>query len=338
MIKRLLFVVLFLGVVAAGGAYWAFEQVKASADTELTLSSPQIFTVSSGTHLQRLFRQLENEGLMQANPFRRYVGRLHPEWVGIKAGTYQLTPGMSLDDAIDLFVSGDEHQFSITLLEGERFSEWLTQLRSNEQLAHETAQMSEAEIADILGYDGDKLEGVLLPETYFFTVGESDLDILKRAYVAMESLLADAWEDRDDALELKSEYELLIMASIIEKETALAAERGLVSSVFNNRLRIGMRLQTDPTVIYGMGDDYNGVITRSALRKPTAYNTYTIDGLPPTPIAMPSKESVLAAANPDESKYLYFVADTHGGHTFTTNLRDHNRAVKVYRQWERSQN
>ena len=229
-----------------------------------------------------------------------------------------------------LIASGKEHQFAITLVEGDRFTDWLEQLSTAPEIVHQSDGMSEAEIAKAIGADTSKLEGYLLPETYHYTSGTTDLELLKRAYRQMTSLLDDAWESRDKSIPLKTPYEALIMASIIEKETAVDDERTVVSSVFMNRLNKNMRLQTDPTVIYGMGDKYKGNIRKRDLRTPTPYNTYTIFGLPPTPIAMPSKASVLAAVKPQESNYYYFVADGKGGHKFSKTLSEHNRAVRAY--------
>ncbi|MFA0232494.1 endolytic transglycosylase MltG, partial [Vibrio sp. 10N.261.45.A7] len=190
--------------------------------------------------------------------------------------------------------------------------------------------MSEKEIAEKLGIENEKLEGLFLAETYHYTYGTSDLDLLKRAHRDLMNVVNEEWENRADKLPLKSPYEALILASIIEKETAVASERERVSSVFVNRLNKRMRLQTDPTVIYGMGDSYDGNIRKKDLRTPTPYNTYTMSGLPPTPIAMAGKASINAALNPEKSNYLYFVASGTGGHVFSKSLTEHNRAVRAY--------
>lgn len=330
MLKKLLIAVVVLGVIAAGAVGWSYQQVKASLEQPVINNQEVFITVKSGTSFRGLLNQLADAEVITPSQWMRWIGRIAPQLTQIKAGTYQVLPAQSLRDALTVIASGKEHQFVITLVEGDRLVDWLAQLSQAPALEYKTAGMSEAEIAKAIGADVEKLEGYLLPETYHYTKGTSDLELLTRAYRQMTALLADAWQARDKKIPLKSPYDALIMASIIEKETALDSERTLVSSVFMNRLVKGMRLQTDPTVIYGMGDKYDGNIRRRDLRTPTPYNTYTIFGLPPTPIAMPSKASVLAAVNPETSTYLYFVADGKGGHKFSKSLTEHNRAVRAY--------
>lgn len=330
MLKKLVLVVCLLGLIAAGGLGWSYQQVKSSLDQSVLNQEDVLLTVKSGTSYRGLLNQLAREDIVSQSPWTRWIPKLDPKLALLKTGTYQITPVMTLRDVLALVASGHEHQFSITLVEGGRFVDWLAQLSQAPNVAHKTDGMSEAEIAKAIGAGDAKLEGFLLPETYHYTAGTSDLELLRRAYLDMNTVLSEAWASRDQATPLKSSYEALIMASIIEKETAVDAERGVVSSVFMNRLRKGMRLQTDPTVIYGMGDKYDGNIRKRDLRTPTPYNTYTIFGLPPTPIAMPSKASVLAAVKPEQSGFYYFVADGKGGHKFSKNLSEHNRAVRAY--------
>ncbi|MGF1686103.1 endolytic transglycosylase MltG [Photobacterium japonica] len=330
MLKKLVIVVCLLGLIAAGGLGWSYQQVKSSLDQSVLNQEDVLVTVKAGTSYRGLLNQLVRENVIAASPWTRFIPRLEPQWANVKTGSYLVTPGGSLRDVLALITSGREHQFAITLVEGDRFVDWLAQLKDAPHIVHTTEGMSEADIAKALGANVSKLEGYLLPETYHYTAGTSDLDLLRRAYRDMNTLLSGAWETRDATIPLKTPYEALIMASIIEKETAVDGERGVVSSVFMNRLHKGMRLQTDPTVIYGMGDKYDGNIRKRDLRTPTAYNTYTIFGLPPTPIAMPSKASVLAAMKPEESGYYYFVADGKGGHKFSKTLSEHNRAVRAY--------
>ncbi|MGF1730990.1 endolytic transglycosylase MltG [Photobacterium kasasachensis] len=330
MLKKLVIAVVLMGVMAAGGLGWSYQQVKASLQQPVTHDAEVFVTVSPGTSFRGLLNQLVDKKIVPPSQWTRWIYRIEPELTRIKTGTYKIPDSGTLRDVLALIASGKEHQFAITLVEGDRFTDWLEQLSTAPEIVHQSDGMSEAEIAKAIGADTSKLEGYLLPETYHYTAGTTDLELLKRAYRQMTSLLDDAWESRDKSIPLKTPYEALIMASIIEKETAVDDERTVVSSVFMNRLNKNMRLQTDPTVIYGMGDKYKGNIRKRDLRTPTPYNTYTIFGLPPTPIAMPSKASVLAAVKPQESNYYYFVADGKGGHKFSKTLSEHNRAVRAY--------
>ncbi len=255
----------------------------------------------------------------------------------VKAGTFLIEPGLNVAGVFSQLVNGKQHQFSITFVEGSRFNEWRVALNKAPKLVHKTKTMSEAEIAKAIGADHEKLEGLLLPETYHYIAGDTDLSILKRANRQLEETLQDAWTKKDKSVPIDTPYELLTLASIIEKETAIDSEREQVASVFVNRLHKRMRLQTDPTVIYGMGDKYDGNIRKKDLRTPTPYNTYVIFGLPPTPIAMPGKASIEAAANPDKTPYYYFVANGDGGHKFSRTLAEHNRAVRAYLKKLRNQ-
>ncbi|WP_330959140.1 endolytic transglycosylase MltG [Photobacterium sp. 53610] len=330
MLKKLALVFVLLGAILAGGAGWAYLQVKASIEQPIVEVDEPYLTVRQGTTFRGLIYQLNQMGVLADSPWTRWIGKLEPTLARIKAGTYSIENARTLRDVLAIVASGKEYQFSITLLEGDRFSDWLKALENAPMLKNETAQMSESDIAEAIGADVKKLEGYLLPETYHYTAGTSDLALLKRAYAHMMSLLDEAWKERDASIPLKNPYEVLIMASIIEKETAVDHERAKVSSVFMNRLHKGMRLQTDPTVIYGLGEKFDGNIRKKDLRTPTPYNTYTIFGLPPTPIAMPSAASVLAAVKPAQTSYFYFVADGKGGHTFSKTLSEHNQAVRHY--------
>ncbi|WP_318510062.1 endolytic transglycosylase MltG [Photobacterium leiognathi] len=337
MLKKLILIVFILAALAAGAAGWAYTQVKNELVKPVINTEQVMLTVKTGTSFRGLINQLVTDKVITESSWTRWVGKLDPNLTDIKAGTYGIEPKQTLKQVLALITSGKEFQYSITLVEGERFSEWLKQIQAAPELKHLTDSMTEPEIAKALGIDNVKVEGYLLPNTYHYTAGTTDLAILKRAYAAMNKELASAWDQRQKDLPLKNPYQVLIMASIIEKETAVPAERGLVASVFMNRLRKGMPLQTDPTVIYGMGDKYDGNIRKKDLRTPTPYNTYTMKGLPPTPIAMPSKASVFAAVNPDTSDYYYFVANGKGGHKFSTTLVEHNRAVRAYLQTLRKQ-
>ncbi|PQJ66497.1 endolytic transglycosylase MltG [Photobacterium angustum] len=337
MLKKLILIVFILAAIAAGAAGWAYTQVKNELNLPVINTEQVMLTVKPGTSFRGLINQLVQDKVIKVSQWTRWVGKLDPSLTDIKAGTYGLEPNKTLQEVLALIASGKEFQYSITLVEGERFSEWLKKIQAAPELKHVSDGMTEPQIAKAIGIDNAKIEGYLLPDTYHYTAGTSDIAVLKRAYLAMNKELATAWELREKDLPLKDPYQVLIMASIIEKETAVPTERGLVASVFMNRLRKGMPLQTDPTVIYGMGDKYDGNITKKDLRTPTPYNTYTIKGLPPTPIAMPSKASVFAAVDPDTSNYYYFVADGKGGHKFSTTLVEHNRAVRAYLKTLRKQ-
>ena len=291
--------------VAGGYVYYKWQQVET-----LTNKGPtRLFTVEKGAHAARLIAEL-GEGETSPWAVRLWL-RGHPELVAIKSGTYEIKEGAPLKETLSLFASGKEFHFSLTFVEGSRFEDWLKQLSSAPYLERLTVEQSETELAQELGIDNGKLEGWFLPETYAYTTHASDISILRRAYQDMKAFLQERWEKRQANLPYKTPYEALIMASIIEKETGQPDERAQIASVFVNRLRLGMKLQTDPT-------DVN------------PYNTYVIDGLPPTPIAMPGKASIEAALNPKSTDYLYFVAKGGGAHYFSRTLDEHNRAVREF--------
>lgn len=330
MLKKLLFLILLIAIGAVGVGFWGYQQATQFTEQHVLLKDAQLIEVKPGTSYRKLVRQFEQKQWISEIKWARFTHRLFPELTEIKAGTYWVEPNQSLATVLTQLKTGKEHQFSITFVEGSRFSEWQQQLEQAPYLALELSNLSEKEIAEKLGIDRPKLEGLFLAETYHYTAGMSDFDILGRSHNALVSVLDTEWKAKSENLPLKSSYEALILASIIEKETAIDSERELVSSVFVNRLKRGMRLQTDPTVIYGMGDKYDGNIRKKDLRTPTAYNTYTINGLPPTPIAMAGPASIKAALHPETSRYLYFVADGTGGHKFTKSLVEHNKAVRAY--------
>ncbi|SIP96347.1 endolytic transglycosylase MltG [Aeromonas hydrophila] len=310
--------------VAGGYVHYKWQQVET-----LTNKGPtRLFTVEKGAHAARLIAEL-GEGETSPWAVRLWL-RGHPELVAIKSGTYEIKEGAPLKETLSLFASGKEFHFSLTFVEGSRFEDWLKQLASAPYLERLTVEQSEADLAQELGIDNGKLEGWFLPETYAYTTHASDISILRRAYQDMRAFLQQSWDKRQANLPYKTPYEALIMASIIEKETGMPEERAQIASVFVNRLRLGMKLQTDPTVIYGVKDRYDGNIRRSDLTDVNPYNTYVIDGLPPTPIAMPGKASIEAALNPKSTDYLYFVAKGGGAHYFSKTLDEHNRAVREY--------
>ncbi|MEI7196853.1 endolytic transglycosylase MltG [Pectobacterium versatile] len=310
----------------------AWQKMQRFADSPLAIEKEAIFTLPAGTGREGLETLLLDQKIITDDTFFPWLLRFEPELAKFKAGTYRFTSGMTVREMLALLSSGKEAQFTIRFVEGSRLKEWLVTLQQAPYIKHSLADKTEQDVATQLEInDKTNPEGWFYPDTYSYTAGTSDSALLQRAHQRMKKTVDEVWKGREEGLPYKTPDELLTMASIIEKETAINEERTQVASVFVNRLRLGMRLQTDPTVIYGMGDDYKGVITRKALDTPTPYNTYVISGLPPTPIAMPGKASLDAAAHPAKTSYLYFVADGKGGHSFTTNLADHNRAVRIYR-------
>ena len=329
--KRLKIGIGCIGLVVVGTIV-LWKQVQHFAAAPLKITQETIFTLPAGAGHDALEQQLAQQQILSASWRFPVLLRLEPDLANFKAGTYRLQPGMTVRQMLALLDSGKEAQFAIRFVEGSRLRDWLAAIQQAPYLKKTLTGKSSQEIAEALGIkDQSNPEGWFYPDTYLHTAGMTDKAVLMRAFQRMDKIVDEVWQGREDGLPYKNKEELLTMASIIEKETAIGSERALIASVFINRLRIGMRLQTDPTVIYGMGERYNGTITRSALDTPTPYNTYVISGLPPTPIAMPGKASLDAAAHPEKTHYLYFVADGKGGHTFTTNLSDHNRAVREYR-------
>lgn len=338
--KKLLYCLFAIVIVGIGALFTGYFYLQQFANQRLAVTqNNQQLIVARGTSVYQLARQLEQVNLISDAGLLPYWARFHPNESKIKSGTYQLTVRMTLQELMQLLASGKELQFSIKLVEGKRAKDWLQQLAIDNNITNTLTELSEHEIAAKIGLNDTVLEGWLYPETYHFIQNATDLELLKRAYESMQTKLQEVWNDRDDDLPYKTPYELLIMASIIEKETGVDAERAKIASVFINRLKYNMRLETDPTVIYGMGDDYKGKVFSKNLRdKTNPYNTYVIFGLPPTPIAMPSFASLQAAAHPDQTNYLFFVADGYGGHVFSKNYPDHNRAVKQYWQLMKERN
>jgi UPF0755 protein len=290
---------------------------------------PYEFTVRSGASLKAIARQLAADGVLNEGETLWILGRLLGKSTSIQAGTYRLDKPLTPVELLDKLARGDVVLIEILFVEGTTMKQWLEQIARHPQVRQTAAGKGEAQLRAILGLD-PPLEGWFFPDTYRFTPGVADVDILKRAHGAMKRRLAETWAARDPDLPFKTPYEALILASIVEKETGQATERPIIASVFVNRMRSGMRLQTDPTVIYGMGESFDGSIRKRDLTTDTAWNTYTRDGLPPTPIAMPGMGSLRAVMKPADTKFLYFVGKGDGTHEFSRSLEEHNRAVAKY--------
>lgn len=327
MLRFVLLLIVALGI-AGGAGVWKVRQL---ADSKILIKDETIFTLKAGTGRMALGEQLYGDKIINRPRVFQWLLRIKPELSHFKAGTYRFTPGMTVREMLQLLESGKEAQFPLRFVEGMRLSDYLKQLRDAPYIKHTLKDDRYETVAEELKFEHPEwVEGWFWPDTWMYTAGTTDVAILKRAHKKMVEAVDSAWEGRMDGLPYQDQNQFVTMASIIEKETAVAAERDRVASVFINRLRIGMRLQTDPTVIYGMGESYAGKISRKDLETPTAYNTYVINGLPPGPIATPSEASLKAAAHPAKTPYLYFVADGKGGHTFNTNLASHNRSVQDY--------
>ncbi len=293
----------------------------------LNLESDIVVNVKQGDTLSALSYRLYRQGILRSQKLLSVYARATKQ-TQLQVGEYRLPKGTNHQQLLALLQSGNVLVYNITLVEGRTFKQWLTLLHNHEKLVRELD--IDKDIIEQLQLNIDHLEGLFFPDTYQFSSGASDRDILQRAYQRMEKILNDEWENRSDNLPYKNAYEALIMASIVEKETGVAHERPEIAGVFVRRLQKGMRLQTDPTIIYGLGDAYKGNIRRKHLTQATPYNTYVIDGLPPTPIAMPGREAIHAALHPKSGSSLYFVAKGDGSHQFSDTLAEHNKAVYQY--------
>ncbi len=319
-------------IIAGTGIYYSV-QLFTLMQQPLTLEKPVRIYLKPGSSIRVIASQLEQKKLL--NHKRDFIlwGRLHNQATHLQAGKYIIKAGESLADILERMVNGDVIQHRITLVEGITFKQMLAQIKRSPLLQHTLNHLSPAVIMKKLGYGNQQAEGRFFPSTYDISTGMKDTELLQNAYKTMQQVLAEEWQHREKHLPFKNAYEALILASIVEKETAIAQERPLIAGVFINRLNKNMRLQTDPTVIYGI-KNYDGNIHLSDLRKDTPYNTYTRKGLTPTPIAMPGRQSIHAVLHPDKTDMLYFVAygDGSGRHVFSTNLKDHNRAVDKYQR------
>ncbi len=335
-IFKLLGVLVLAGSIGAG---WALMEWGDALQQELAVGEKGIrYTVNRGASFRSVVEDLADRGVLQKPRSLVWTAR----WTGkagrMQAGGYHIRPGMTAEALMDLFVQGKVLQHSITLVEGWTFKQVMQAVQGHPELVHTLAGMSDQEVMEGIGHPDVHPEGRFLPETYHFPDGTQDVDILRRAYGDMQALLIAEWERRDGGLPYGTPYDALIMASIVEKETGRPEERGRIAGVFVRRLHKKMRLQTDPTVIYGLGENFDGNLRRRDLKRETPYNTYVHKGLPPTPIAMPGVDSILAALHPEPGDALYFVAKGDGSHHFSATLAEHQRAVAQYQLKRRRRN
>ena len=328
-------VIVLLGASAAALSALAWREL--NSPLAIAAGDGEWLRIPSGTPFHRVAAELGERGLSDKPWLLRWYAGATGDAKRVRAGEYQLSPGTTSVTLLDKLVAGDVYLHQITIVEGSRFAEVLAALRSHPAIA--ATAFDGAAIMSALGAPGVHPEGQFFPDTYRFPYGTSDLDILRLAHDALAARLQEAWRDRSPDLLLKTDYEALILASIIEKETGLATERKLIAGVFHERLRRNMRLQTDPTVIYGLGDAYDGDLRDADMRRDTPYNTYTRAGLPPTPIALPGAGSIEAAVAPEITGALYFVATgrSDGSHHFSATLEEHEQAWREYMRALRSQ-
>ena len=343
--KKFFVFLLILLLILSGVGFWGYQKLTEFVHTPVNVTQDQLLTIERGTTGSKLAALLEQEKILEHADLLPWLLKLQPQLNKVKAGTYSLTGVKTLQDLLDMINSGKEAQFSVKFIEGKTFKEWRKNLENAPHLKQTLQGKSDKEIMALLDipavakavYEWNNMDGWLYPDTYNYTPNSTDLELLKRSTTRLQKALDKAWNERDENLPLADPYQMLILASIVEKETGVAVERPQVASVFINRLRANMKLQTDPTVIYGMGESYTGNIRKKDLETITPYNTYMIDGLPPTPIAMVSEGALQAVAHPAKTDFYYFVADGSGGHKFTRNLNEHNKAVQEYLRWYRSQ-
>ncbi len=312
-------------IVGSGFTYWAVQPISQTI-------TPQDFSIKPGSGVRSSARQIRDAGIPVDPILFEILARVRGKANKLKAGTFELDANESPFDLLNKIVNGEFSYASLVIIEGWTFRQMRTAIDAHPSIRHDTSDISERELINKINPSYQYGEGLFFPDTYLFAKGSSDLQIYQQSHQSMLKHIDEAWKGRNTTLPYRSVYEALTMASIIEKETGQSNERSMIAAVFVNRLKIGMLLQTDPTVIYGMGEQYKGNIRKRDLSTDTPYNTYTRVGLPPTPIALPGLASISAAMNPANSGVLYFVAKGDGSSQFSDNLTEHNRAVNKYQR------
>jgi len=322
-IFNLLVLLVLLATAVLG--YYAYRPLPLPA-------TPFEFELKQGSSLKSMARDMRQAGLLEQDQLFVWLGRLLGKSTQLKAGNYALEHPVSPLELLEMFTKGDVSLNQISVIEGWTFKQLRAALNASPDIAHDALNLADAEILQRIGAAEAHPEGLFFPDTYYFAAGSSDLAIIKRAYHVMQQRLHEAWAGRDAGLPMQTPYQALILASIVEKETGTPGDRALIAGVFVNRLRKGMLLQTDPTVIYGLGDTFDGNLRKRDLLADAAYNTYTRGGLPPTPIALPGMAALQATLHPAQTDALYFVARGDGSSQFSSNLDAHNRAVSQYQK------
>ena len=318
---------LVLAGLLAGACAW---KLHSALEQPLNLAQEQLLDVPAGSTPTGTFNRLEADGVLQDAFWLRLYWRFNLNGQPLHSGEYRMTPGMTAQGLIGVWQRGEVVQYSLTLVEGWNFRQVRAALAKHEKLEQTLTGLSDTQVMEKLGHPGVFPEGRFFPDTYRFVRGMSDAELLEKAYDRLDDVLAKEWAKRAADVPYTDPYQALIMASLVEKETGVPQERGQIAGVFVRRMQIGMLLQTDPTVIYGLGERYTGKLTRAHLKESTPYNTYVNAGLPPTPIAMVGREAIHAALNPVQGNSLYFVARGDGSHVFSNDLDAHNSAVREF--------
>ena len=329
--RRKFLLLLETGLVLAGLLMGASAwKIHSALQQPLNITQEELLDVPNGTTPTGTLNRLEADGLIRDAFWLRVYWRFNLAGQPLHTGEYRMVPGMTMEELIGVWKRGEVVQYSVTLVEGWNFRQVRAALAKDEKLQQTLTGLSDSQVMDRLGHSGVFPEGRFFPDTYRFVRGTTDADLLRKAYDRLDDVLAKEWAQRAADVPYNQPYQALIMASLIEKETGVPRERGEIAGVFVRRLRLGMLLQTDPTVIYGLGERYTGKLTRAHLKEPNPYNTYLVTGLPPTPIAMVGREAIHAALNPADGNSLYFVARGDGSHVFSDDLETHNNAVREY--------
>lgn len=330
MLKRSLRLTALVLLFSFVSVYLLYLDYQKFLSTPLTIKPDTVFTIEPGMSFSALNKKLNENGIIEKTHYLDVLARRTKSTNKIKSGEYDLNSNILPTELLELFVSGKVVQYSMTLIEGWQIHDMLAAIKSNNAIENKLSSYESDTLLSELGYTEPVAEGLFFPDTYHFPKGTTDIEFLKRSYERLQLVLEEEWQKRKPDLPYKNSYEALIMASIIEKETGLASERATIAGVFVRRLNKKMKLQTDPTVIYAMGKQFNGNIRKKNLNIDSPYNTYRYRGLPPSPISLVGREAIHAALHPEEGKSLYFVSKGDGSHYFSENLAEHNRAVVKY--------